>query len=91
MFPTEEPNSDRPRLNQIKIMGYSMRTKRYRYTEWVKFDPRNYTVDWKKVYATELYDHLIDPKENMNLADRDELKTVIQNLRKQLIMGWRYA
>jgi hypothetical protein len=38
-----------------------------------------------------LYDHLIDPQENMNLASREELNFVTSSLRKQLILGWRYA
>lgn len=91
IFPTETPNSDRPRLREIKIMGYSIRTKRYRYTEWIKFDPKNFKADWNMVYARELYDLLIDEKENMNLADREELKNVVLNLRKKLILGWRYT
>lgn len=40
--------------------GYSIRTDRYRYTEW---------DGGKKGY--ELYDHLTDPKEKVNLADSE--------------------
>lgn len=72
-------------------MGYSIRTKRYRYTEWVKFDITNFTIDWQKVYGRELYDHLIDPKEDLNLSDREQLKNVTTLLRTKLILGWRYA
>lgn len=64
---------------------------RYRYTEWVKFDAKTFKMDWKKIYASELYDHLIDPKENFNLVDRNEIKHVVEDLRKKLILGWRYA
>uniref|UniRef100_A0A182PHZ0 Sulfatase N-terminal domain-containing protein n=1 Tax=Anopheles epiroticus TaxID=199890 RepID=A0A182PHZ0_9DIPT len=38
-YPTLFPNSDEPKLKHIKIMGYSMRTDRFRYTAWIKFDP----------------------------------------------------
>lgn len=31
------PTSDRPRLRHIRIMGYSIRTMRYRYTLWIQF------------------------------------------------------
>lgn len=72
-------------------MGYSIRTKRYRYTEWVNFDVKNFKINWKKVYARELYDHLIDKEEDMNIVDREELKNVVLTLRKKLILGWRYA
>ncbi|XP_066992107.2 iduronate 2-sulfatase isoform X2 [Anabrus simplex] len=36
LFPTQKPNSDKPRLNQIRVMGYSLRTLRHRYTEWAR-------------------------------------------------------
>ncbi|CAG9819697.1 unnamed protein product [Phaedon cochleariae] len=89
--PTSIPNSDKPKLREIKIMGYSIKTIRHRYTEWVKFDPRNFTANWKKVYGRELYDHLIDPKENMNIVDNTELADIVSSLRKSLIAGWRYS
>ncbi len=44
-----------------RIMGYSMRTGRYRYTEWINGET-------KAVQARELYDHLSDPGENVSLA-----------------------
>lgn len=37
-YPTMNPNSDKPKLKDIKIMGYSLRTQQYRYTCWVSFD-----------------------------------------------------
>lgn len=89
--PTLFPNSDEPRLSQIRIMGYSVKTPRYRYGEWVEFNPNNFTADWTKVYGRELYDHQIDPQENMNLVDRNELKYIVKDLRKQLHLGWRHA
>ena len=44
-----------------EVMGYSMRTADFRYTEW-----RN----WKtgRIIARELYDHQKDPSENLNVA-----------------------
>lgn len=43
-------------------MGYSVRTDRFRYTEW---------RDWKtgETLARELYDHRLDPDETRNLVD----------------------
>ncbi|RZC42461.1 iduronate 2-sulfatase [Asbolus verrucosus] len=90
-FPTQSPDSDRPELKDINIMGYSIRTERYRYTEWIKFNHTSFMPDWTTVYGKEFYDHLIDPQENMNLVSRPELNYVINTLRKQLILGWRYA
>ncbi|RMF43454.1 MAG: iduronate sulfatase [Planctomycetota bacterium] len=44
-----------------EAMGYSMRTDRFRYTEW-----RDYRTG--AILAQELYDHLRDPGESYNLA-----------------------
>ncbi|XP_069704069.1 iduronate 2-sulfatase isoform X2 [Periplaneta americana] len=89
MFPTLKPNSDKPRLKEIKIMGYSLRTLSNRYTEWVLFDRQNLKPDWKHVMARELYDYQLDPEENMNLADRPVMKDLVNALSKQLRAGWR--
>ena len=73
-------------------MGYSMRTARYRYTQWV-----DYNYDWKvkanwtNVCATELYDHSIDPLETNNLADDVKLSRVRKELRVKLMDGWYAA
>ncbi|XP_045480088.1 iduronate 2-sulfatase isoform X2 [Harmonia axyridis] len=90
-FPSVIPNSDEPEMADIKIMGYSVRTKTHRFTQWVEFNITNFKPNWLKIYGTELYDHTIDLHENMNLIDRKELSSVAKNLRKILISGWRYA
>lgn len=90
-WPTQRPNSDKPKLNEINIMGYSTRTERYRYTEWVHFNHTTCKPNWSIVYANELYDHLIDPEENFNLATRNPMANVVATLRIKLILGWRYA
>jgi hypothetical protein len=73
------------------ITGYSLRTLRHRYTEWVPFDTQNFKPDWKCVIARELYDHQLDPAENMNIADRSAMSDTVQTLSKQLRAGWRYS
>jgi len=87
-------NSDLPNLADIKIMGYSMRTHRYRYTEWVAFDPSVFKANFSKVYAKELYLHEEDPLEMVNVAD-DSISLpytkLIKSLSKRLIAGWRAA
>ncbi len=64
-------------------MGHSMRTKRYRYTEW--------TVEGIDFLETELYDHQIDPQENTNLATREEYRQLVSQLSTQLHAGWQAA
>ena len=46
-----------------KIRGHSIRTERYRYTEW-----------GGGLYGAELYDHKNDPEELTNLADKTSLE-----------------
>ena len=66
-----------------KVMGYSVRTERYRFTEWAQ--------PGKKPIARELYDHRTDPDENVNLADRPEQREPIARLEKILHAGWQAA
>ncbi|XP_030035221.2 iduronate 2-sulfatase isoform X2 [Manduca sexta] len=63
-----QKNSDKPRLKDITIMGYSIRTKRYRYTEWVGFNNTSFIINWNILHGIELYDHTMDPEESNNLV-----------------------
>jgi iduronate 2-sulfatase len=56
-----------------KVMGYTMRTDRFRYTEWQ--DRKT-----KEALARELYDHQIDPNENVNAVDQPEYAKDVQRL-----------
>ena len=66
-----------------RIMGYSMKTDRYRYTEWQKPD--------STVAARELYDHEEDPQENVNVAGRDSNQRLVKKLSDRLNAGWKAA
>jgi len=67
------------------LMGYAMRTERYRFVVWVG---RN---DHAKVDAIELYDHQTDPQENQNLAQRPDHAALVEKLMMQWKAGWRGA
>jgi arylsulfatase A-like enzyme len=67
-----------------KVMGYTMRTKRFRYTEW-----RDRKTN--KLMARELYDHEKDPQENINAVDQPEYESNVQRLAGMLKRGWRAA
>ncbi len=58
------------------IMGYSLRTKRYRFTLWQRNDGTE--------LAVELYDHLKDPGEKMNVANVAEYKKEVERQRERL-------
>lgn len=64
-------------------MGYSVRTERYRYTEWrMPGQPRK---------PIELYDHEKDPYETVNIAEQPENRELAAQLARTLEDGWRAA
>jgi iduronate 2-sulfatase len=67
------------------IMGYSMRTDRYRFTVWVD------RADHTSVQATELYDHQTDPQENQNIANAPANADLVKKLMEQWKQGWQGA
>ena len=72
-----EAKWDKPAITQVhhssNKQGYSIRTKKWRYTEW------NEGRDGK-----ELYNHELDPEEATNLASNPEYTQVIAQLSKQV-------
>lgn len=78
--------------NNTMIMGYTMRTDKYRYTEWPKFsDAPVYKPDWTQLFGVELYNHLTDPEENHNKANDPTYATIRKQLSEALRDGWRKA
>jgi len=75
--------SQYPRFWKSKCMGYSMKTDRYRYTEW--------NIPNGEPLGIELYDHQTDPDENINIANRPENKELTAKLSKMLHAGWKGA
>ncbi len=81
MFALKDPNqqwakaaySQWPRYDSNRTMGYTMRTDRYRYTEWGE----------NGKIGIELYDHQVDPGENINLAPHAD-KKLLEILSKAL-------
>lgn len=45
-IPSKSPDSDQPRLREIKIMGYTIRTRQFRYTAWIKFNNKKFKRSW---------------------------------------------
>jgi arylsulfatase A-like enzyme len=78
--------SQYPRPNPATggLMGYTMRTERYRLTEW---RARN----GGSVFDCELYDYQTDPQETVNIVNRPENADLVKNLTQTLHDGWRGA
>ena len=80
-----------------RVMGYGMRTRRWRYIEWVRFDRREARPLWNEttgVLGTELYDHgpgdtVRDAAEAVNLVARPAYKETVMRLSAMLRRGWR--
>jgi iduronate 2-sulfatase len=66
-----------------KLMGYSMRTDRHRFTRWVD------RKDMSKVKAVELYDHRADPQENVNIAKDPANRELVRQLTGQWADAWK--
>ena len=66
-----------------QLMGYSMRTDRYRYTEWARLG--------EPPAAVELYDHSEDPGEDVNVAGSPQNTQLVARLSRMLRQGWRAA
>lgn len=67
------------------VMGYSLRTDRYRYTEWHNQSYRSY-LPYKAshIEGIELYDYEADPEERRNLVDLPEYRKVRKELEAKL-------
>lgn len=69
-------------LFENHLMGYTMRTDRYRLVVWQ--DMRAPQAD---PIAVELYDHQIDPQETINITE--QRRKLVTRLLKQFNAGWR--
>ena len=67
-----------------EIMGYAIRTSRYRYVQW-----RNW--ESQQILARELYDHQNDPHEMRNLASQAGHQDTLKTLSQLLAGGWQAA
>ncbi len=69
-----------------KVMGYSLRDKRYRYTMWMSNDFRStqpFNADL--IVGTELYDYDKDPDETVNVAEDTAYKSVSKDLKAKML------
>ena len=64
-------------VNGAPVMGYTLRSERYRYVKWVQL---NYRKGERKglLVTTELYDYKQDPLETVNLANSPEHAPIVK-------------
>lgn len=74
---TQTPRPNYPKGQVPEAMGYSMRTDRFRYTEWRDFMSG-------KALAKELYDHENDPSETINVVGDVGYRRMVSELEIQL-------
>jgi len=77
---SENPSRYDKDLYENHLMGYTMRTERYRLVLWV--DYRNPQAE---PYGVELYDLKTDPDENTNLAKLEKHAKLVRKLKKRLM------
>ena len=69
------------------VMGYALRTKRYRYIEWVQ-KPYRKGAKSGKVIAHELYDYQVDPDETCSFTDDPAYAQVIGEMQVLARKHW---
>ncbi|PTX62333.1 arylsulfatase A-like enzyme [Kordia periserrulae] len=68
-----------------KRMGYSIRTDRYRYTEWHNDDYRSYEAyNGNNIVGRELYDYEADPLETKNWVKDAKYAAIVKELKAKL-------
>lgn len=66
------------------VMGYSLKTAKYRYTEWIQ-------ESTGELLARDLFDHQADPDENISISNNPEKEEIVNELSTLLARGkgWR--
>jgi arylsulfatase A-like enzyme len=68
-----------------RLMGYALRTGRYRMVTWMKGDIKTTgKFDRSQIVSTELYDYQTDPLEKISQASNPEYKSVVKDLEARL-------
>ena len=81
----------------IQVMGYSVRTEDFRYTEWFTYNGGTLKPEYNDTVAVELYDHRGDPGndfdfyDQVNLAHNTSFASVAKLHAQILRNGWRKA
>jgi len=86
-YPRSASRAEMQRLGYADnaVMGYSLRTDRYRYTVWMGDGWRSWMpYDPARRMAVELYDYHADPGEHRNLAVLPEAAATVRGLQERM-------
>ena len=68
-----------------KIMGYSLRTSKYRFTIWMNDFTSDQPFDAKKIFASEMYDYNADPLEKVNVYTSNNYKEAAKEMYSKMV------
>ena len=87
-YPRSGATAENERLGYAdpNAMGYSIRTKRYRYTIWMSNGYRsNKPFDKNLVIGTELYDYQSDPLETTNVVNDKKYTAISKEMNEKML------
>jgi len=87
-YPRSNATAENERLGyaDANAMGYSIRTKQYRYTMWMSNGFRSSRpFDSKLIIGTELYDYKKDPLETVNVANEKKYAAVSKQMNAKMM------
>lgn len=68
-----------------KIMGYSLRTDKYRFTIWMNNFTSKQPFNESQVYASEMYDYVKDPLEKVNVVNDKEYAAIAKDMKAKML------
>ncbi len=82
--------TDRQGYAEAKVMGYSIRKDKFRYTVWMNNGYRsNQPYDEKLLIGAELYDYKNDPLETVNVVNEKKYQSVAAEMKNQMIQFFK--
>jgi arylsulfatase A-like enzyme len=68
-----------------KIMGYSLRTDKYRFTIWMNNFTSKQPFNESQVYASEMYDYVKDPLEKVNVVNDKDYSGISKDMKAKML------
>ena len=80
-----DTETERQGYAAAKVMGYSIRTERYRYTVWMKDFRSNQPFKQDLLLGNELYDYEKDPNETVNVVHEKSYAGVSKIMHEKML------